>query len=139
MMNLAVVAIIVHDDCCLFLRRNNPPKNWCPPCGRLKRDEDPLSGLKREVLEESGLQISPLMPVSVWSGLHNRKKVISITYVCIADSFQVTLSNEHSDFVWVPIEDLSKEKIDTDFKIKEWLLFIKVANIFNTEKNRRPF
>ena len=74
--NIALVAIVIKDDYCLFLLGNNPPKNWCPPCGRLKHDEDPLDGLKREVLEETGLQIIPRMPVDVWSGIHNENFII---------------------------------------------------------------
>ena len=133
--NIAVVGIIVCGGYCLFLRRTNSPNNWCPPCGRLKQHENPLHGLQREVWEETGLHITPLLPVSVWDGLHNEKKIISITYVCVADSLHVILSEEHSEFVWMPIEDLSKQRIDTDFNIEEWPLFIKIANIFIDEKN----
>ena len=132
--NIAVVAILLKDDLCLFLRRNKTPLNWCPPCGRLKYAENPLDGLKREVLEETGIHVQPLMPVDVWSGTHNHNNIISITYVCIANTDEVILSDEHSDFVWVPIEELQMSKIETDFKIKEWPLLIKIAKTYGIEK-----
>ena len=43
-MDIAVVAIIVFIDKCLFLKRNFDPKNWCLPGGRLEIEEDPIYG-----------------------------------------------------------------------------------------------
>lgn len=125
--NIAVVSIVVCQESCLFLQRNHAPKNWCPPCGRLKDNEDPLQGLKREVLEETGLEIIPLMCVDAWMGLHNGKNIFSVTYVCTAELLQVTLSSEHSAFLWIPIRDLLDRKIDTDFSIQKWPSLIKAA------------
>ncbi|NGX30663.1 MAG: RNA pyrophosphohydrolase [Chlamydiae bacterium] len=62
--NLAVVAILVHQDKCLFLKRHNPPLNWCPPAGRLLEGEDPALGLLREIFEETGLKADVILPVS---------------------------------------------------------------------------
>lgn len=33
---VAVVGIVLYKRQCLFLKRNDPPYNWCPPCGGLR-------------------------------------------------------------------------------------------------------
>ncbi|NGX63791.1 MAG: RNA pyrophosphohydrolase [Candidatus Anoxychlamydiales bacterium] len=133
-MNIAVVSITIFNKKCLFLKRNFEPKNWCPPCGRLEEDEEPIDGVKREVLEETNLKIIPLMPVDAKVVLYNNKNLYSITYVSIASSNKVKLSKEHSDYKWVDIEDLKDVDINTDFKIVNWPLFIETAFLYAKQK-----
>lgn len=133
-MDIAVVAITVFKNKCLFLKRNFEPKNWSPPCGRLENREEPIVGLKREVIEETHLTIIPLIPVEAQNVLFNKKPLLSISYVCLAKSVNIKLSNEHSDYRWILIDDLKNIGIDTDFEIGNWPLFIKTALFFAKEK-----
>jgi len=133
-MNIAVVSITIFNKKCLFLKRNFEPKNWCPPCGRLENDEEPIDGVKREVLEETNLKVIPLMPVDAKVVLYNKKNFYSITYVSFANTDKVKLSHEHSDYKWVDIEDLKDIDIDTDFKIANWPLFIETAFLYAKQK-----
>lgn len=130
---IAVVAIIVHNSSCLLLHRNNPPKNWCPPCGRVRIQEEIISALQREVYEETALTINPILPVEVWQGTHDSQPILSITYVCSTNKKGVQLSSEHSEYQWIPISELSTKKINTDFNTKSWPSFIELAN-FKLEK-----
>jgi 8-oxo-dGTP diphosphatase len=43
----------------LCVRTNYAAKSWSTPGGRVESGESPLEALKREVLEESGLEIEP--------------------------------------------------------------------------------
>ena len=45
----AVVAIIIFNEKVLMLKRNKPPLNWCPPCGKVEIGESLEDALKREV------------------------------------------------------------------------------------------
>jgi 8-oxo-dGTP pyrophosphatase MutT (NUDIX family) len=72
--------------------------------------EDPVSGLKREVMEETGLEIMVLEPVTTWFGRFNGRLLLSIDYLCHAESDQVRLSAEHSDFSWLSITGLRKDR-----------------------------
>jgi ribosomal-protein-serine acetyltransferase len=116
---VAVVAILIHDDKCLFLHRNSPPKNWCPPCGSLHYGEDPVDGLRREVFEETGLAIKDIKPIKAALVEHDSIKLISLSYTCISKSNDVKLSDEHHDFQWIPIDQLATVDLDTDFNMKE--------------------
>lgn len=133
--DIAVVGVTISKRGeCLFLKRNNLPKNWCPPSGKLRYGEDPKEGVQREIFEETGLQASVLMAVDTWTGYHRDKEILSISYVCEVVSKNVILSNEHSDFTWIPLKDLPQMTIETDFDTKNFLLFVELAREFQKRK-----
>jgi ADP-ribose pyrophosphatase YjhB (NUDIX family) len=107
--------------------------------------ESITDGLEREITEETGLSVCTIMPVTTWSGLHDGQHIISITFVCWAKNCAVILSDEHEDFKWVSIEDLSHQTIDTDFDTTKWIHYINVAKYFEKElrvyssKQPKPF
>jgi 8-oxo-dGTP pyrophosphatase MutT (NUDIX family) len=75
------------------------------PGGRLNPGEAFLDGLKREVDEESGLQIEIGKPIYVgeWrpviKGVQNQ--IVAIFFICKPLSSKVRLSEEHDDYKWV--------------------------------------
>ncbi len=132
--NIAVAGIVVYDNHCLFLKRNNPPLNWAPPAGRLRENEPPSEGVVREIKEETGLDATALMCVETWIGKPVDKQVVSSTYVCQTTSNEVFLSKEHSDYRWIHIDELQNSNIETDFNIKEWPAFIAAAKTYSSFK-----
>lgn len=119
--SMSAVGIIVYKDMFLFLKRTNPPMNWCPPCGRVVKGESILDGLKREIKEECGLEANIIdLPLETWPGVHNSEKIFSVTYICFAQDDKVILSDEHSDYRWVTIDNLYLMNDKTDFKISKW-------------------
>ncbi|HMZ05647.1 MAG TPA: NUDIX domain-containing protein [bacterium] len=97
---MAVTAYIVHDGKFLLLKRTNPPMIWGPPGGRLNPDENPNEGVLREVFEECGLTVKILHPVDIWYGDFGRGIYVSVDYLAISPSSEVSLSDEHSDYIW---------------------------------------
>lgn len=116
----AVVAIVVLDKTVLLLKRTDIPFSWCPPCGRVKIGETLEEALFREVKEETGLDIEIVKFVNEWEGLHESEKIRSFTFICRTRSSKVILSNEHSDYVWVKIDDLQNWSDKTDFSLLNW-------------------
>jgi 8-oxo-dGTP diphosphatase len=60
-------AIIDENRRILCVRMNYASRAWTTPGGRVERGESPLDALKREVLEESGLEVVPEDLVGVYS------------------------------------------------------------------------
>lgn len=106
---VAVNAYLLKGNKFLLLKRNNPPRLWAPPGGRLTRDEDPLSGLLREVKEETNLDITIIAPVNTWFGKFTGDQyLLSIDFLAVVKSGKITLSDEHSAHHWVTLSDLIK-------------------------------
>ena len=80
------------------------------PGGRKNPQENDESALKREVKEETGLDIKIIKLLNSWSldlpekGIHLDGK----TYLCESYSDKVKISDEHSGYIWVPRENLRK-------------------------------
>ena len=103
---LLVSAYVIKNGRFLLLHRTRQPLIWAPPGGRLNTDEDPKKGIKREVREESGLEVEIISPVDTWHGALRGKMCVSIDFVCQWREGEVRLSGEHNDYKWASLEDL---------------------------------
>ena len=125
--NVAVNAFLIFNDNFLLLKRANEPFIWGPPGGHLEINEDPVLGLQREVKEETGLQIRVYQPVTTWFGDFRSSRLFSVDYLCTSHDNNIILSGEHSDYRWLSIEDLIKNKdiylkIDLGFHLDDFQL-----------------
>ena len=77
-----VHALIVRDDRVLLGRRRFEPGAgcWGLPGGFLDEGEDPLDGLRREVREETGLDIEPLELFGHWLQPHGERTVLCLVW-----------------------------------------------------------
>jgi len=124
---VAVNAFLIKDNQFLLLNRNDPPLIWGPPGGKLEINEDPILGLKREVKEETGLEIEIIMPVTTWFGSFNNKKIFAVDYLCRYKSGEIILSEEHNSFKWLSLQDLKDSErkyfeMKSGFKLKHFEL-----------------
>jgi 8-oxo-dGTP diphosphatase len=78
------------------------PGIWEDIGGRIKQFEEPEEALRREVREETGLDIEILKPLAIFHDYRGAENELLIrTYWCKVRSNQVVLSNEHSAYQWV--------------------------------------
>lgn len=80
-------------------------------------DNDPISGIKREIREETSLNISKITPINLTSHFEGRDRVILIFYWAASRSSKVKLSWEHDDFVWVSKKKALKMKLPQAMKL----------------------
>lgn len=107
---------------------------WELPGGLLEMEEDLEEGLKREIREETGLEIKIGKPTIVWS--HNYEdfefkdekkmnvRIISIAFVCQKIGGEIKLSEEHREFLWADNGQLKTLDFaaNTDLAINKYLL-----------------
>jgi 8-oxo-dGTP pyrophosphatase MutT (NUDIX family) len=125
----------------LLLRRSKTdvrrPLQWDLPGGMLELKEDLAQSVRREVKEESGLDVTDLLPiyatteVRAWKdheGAHT-DSVTFIFYKASTKSGDVVLSFEHDKFQWAPLEKAINE-LEYDLHIK-LLEYIRTNNLLS--------
>ena len=126
MIAVATKALIVRDQEILRIWKSDaeaagsiaPDERWDLPGGRLLLGESPTDSLRREVLEETALEVEVLGPAFVWHRYFEQRQfqLVGITFVCRHVRGEVRLSPEHSDFRWVrlssfPVADWSESEL----------------------------
>ena len=99
---VSVEALIVADGGLLFLkRRNHPVKGeWWFPGGRIRKGESLEDALRREVKEETGLELLEAKLINVYSWIFPERHDVTITYLCRCNDVKVVLNEEHSEFAF---------------------------------------
>ncbi|PKR85474.1 DNA mismatch repair protein MutT [Heyndrickxia camelliae] len=110
-MIVGVKGVIIKNGRVLIIKRCNEAHvaggTWEGVGGKIEFGEDLESALKREVMEEVGLeiQIKQILYATTFQTSPTRQVVI-ITYLCTCDNKDITLSNEHSDYLWATYDEL---------------------------------
>jgi colanic acid biosynthesis protein WcaH len=106
---VSVEALIVVDKSLLFLKRKNRPAKgqWWFPGGRIHMGESLEDTLRREVKEETGLEISSYKLINVYSRVFPERHDITIAYLCTCKEGKIELNDEHSEhklFREIPVD-----------------------------------
>ncbi len=107
----------------LLLKRNKPGGWFTLPGGTIHQGEDIKNGLKRELIEETGLKFKIERPIWVWQSNHIGKDLLGIVFDTngkIDENISIKLSPEHDEFGWFSIEKFFKdESVDPYIKKEE--------------------
>ncbi|KPN29304.1 nucleoside triphosphate pyrophosphohydrolase [Halolamina pelagica] len=100
MPQLAFVGSSSTDDELLLVRRASD-SGWELPGGRLEPGENPVPGLRREIDEETGLDVAVDEPVHTvaWRNDAGRDR-FGVYYCCSTTDREVSLSAEHTTAEW---------------------------------------
>lgn len=120
---IATKAFIVHKGKVLLLRESGSyvdgtnAGRYDVPGGRLKPGERFDEALKREVKEETGLDVTVGRPIAVneWRPEVRGEawQIVGVFFECETSSDSVQLSEDHDDFIWIdPAEHASHPMID---------------------------
>ncbi|HCR55719.1 TPA: hypothetical protein DIV49_01995 [Candidatus Saccharibacteria bacterium] len=119
-LQIGVKALIKNKDGeYLFLRRveamdTESTPHLDIPGGRIEVDEPLEQALAREIREETGLSLLAVHKLLAAQDIFVNAKnvrVVRLTYVAKAEG-KVVLSNEHSDYAWLTIENAMQANLD---------------------------
>lgn len=94
------------------------PGNWELPGGEIEYGETIQESLQRELQEECGLSIEVRQPLTVNYFYIEKIQYFEFTFFCknIKDSYEVVLSNEHSEYIWINFNELDKLELSEYIK-----------------------
>jgi len=110
---VCVVYAIERDGTLLLLKRSrekdHAPGEWETGSGGILPGESPQAAVIREAKEETGLDVDI---VDIHDAFHfyrgpDRRETIGITFHCRATGGVLTLSEEHDEALWVPLETIA--------------------------------
>lgn len=122
---VAVDAIIVSEDNKILLikRTKEPFKDmYCLPGGHVEKDEFLKDAIKREVKEETGIEIDPVAMMGVYDDPKRdpRYRLISTVYICRPVTQLKKENFKHDkkeilDVELIPLKDVLEEKVKLGF------------------------
>jgi 8-oxo-dGTP diphosphatase len=112
--SVSVSAAIIRDGKVLAIQRRDN-EHWEPPGGVLELDEAIDAGLRREVREETGLDIQPLRLTGVYKNMV--RGIVALTFRCSITGGQLGLSDETRDFAWLEPDEI-RERLDPAYAIR---------------------
>lgn len=117
--NFAQKAFIVNDGKILLVKKSKDdpshPNEWEIPGGRIEFGETIDEHIKREVMEEVGIDIIPKEPFAIWTWIMKRGEdeiqVIAVGRYCDAVNLDVNDHNRVSDDYLADIEWVDIDKV----------------------------
>ena len=116
---LGVGAIIFRRDRVLLVERGKPPLKgyWSLPGGAVETGERLEEGVRREVLEETGLVVKPVRLFTIFERIMRDEQgeaeyhYVLVDYLCRVISGSLEAASDVSRAEWVPQTGLSRYKI----------------------------
>lgn len=120
---IAQKAIIVHEGNVLLLRNAQDPVEapWELPGGRLNQDEDPIAGLKRELMEELGLavEVGPVVHIERFVLKRTGELHVLIVYEATLQDVAASIeqvSDEVLEYRFVPLSEIDTVPLYDEYK-----------------------
>jgi 8-oxo-dGTP diphosphatase len=101
--SVSVAGIVVDDHGRALLIRRLDNRRWVPPGGVLELGETIHDGLRREVREETGLDVEPLALSGVYQNMPHG--IIALVFRCKITGGALVTNDEVTDFRWISQSD----------------------------------
>jgi 8-oxo-dGTP diphosphatase len=128
-------ALVEHGGRVLLARRANEPFQgfWDIPGGFLEEGEHPLDGVRRELREETGLEIEPLEFLGAWidryGGDSSAEATLNLYWTARVVSGEAEPADDVSELAWFAVDGLPG---------RNELAFENVPLVLEAYRRRRP-
>lgn len=113
---VGVGAVVIHEDRVLLIRRGHEPMKgqWSLPGGALEVGETLLEGVRREVREETGLEVAPVALIEVVDRISRDAEgsvqfhYVLLDYLCRVTGGEVCCATDAIDVRWARRDELNE-------------------------------
>jgi ADP-ribose pyrophosphatase YjhB (NUDIX family) len=113
---VGVGGVVIHNSCVLLIRRGSPPLHgeWSIPGGTLELGESILEGIRRELQEETGIEVRVLGLIEVFDRIFRdsagriQYHFVIVDHLCELISGSASAASDVSDTAWVREDELGK-------------------------------
>jgi ADP-ribose pyrophosphatase YjhB (NUDIX family) len=103
---VSVAAVVVDDQDRALLIRRRDNGHWEPPGGILELNEDIADGLRREVAEETGLQVEPSALTGVYKNMS--RGIVAMVFRCRQAGGALTTASETAEIRWANRDEVAE-------------------------------
>lgn len=103
--HIVAVMGIVRNSAGEILLVKSPRRGWEPPGGQVENGEDVLTALRREILEESGIEVETGKLLAMYSNVTSDPTKLMLTFEATAIGGRLLTSVESLDIGWFSPED----------------------------------
>jgi ADP-ribose pyrophosphatase YjhB (NUDIX family) len=103
---VSVAAVVVDDQDRALLIRRRDNGHWEPPGGILELDEDIADGLRREVAEETGLQVEPFALTGVYKNMS--RGIVALVFRCRQAGGALATASETAEVRWANRDEVAE-------------------------------
>ena len=96
--SVSVAAAVVKDGHLLAVQRRDNA-HWEPPGGVLELDESSEDGLRREVREETGLEVEPIRLTGIYKNM--ARGIVSLVFRCAIVGGTLRTTDEAGKIAWL--------------------------------------
>ncbi|GII63493.1 NUDIX hydrolase [Sphaerisporangium krabiense] len=102
--SVSVAGVIIDDQGRALLTQRRDNGHWEAPGGVLERDEDIITGLLREVREETGLDVEPVTLTGIYKNM--TRGIVALVFRCKVIGGHLTETDETRSFRWVASDEV---------------------------------
>jgi 8-oxo-dGTP diphosphatase len=113
---VGVAGVVISNGRALLVKRGRPPleNEWSIPGGMLETGETLLAGVRRELLEETGVQVRVVELIEVFERINldgegkARFHFVVLDYLCEALDSEARAGDDVTEVAWAAPEELGK-------------------------------
>ena len=103
--SVSVAGVITDDHGQALLIRRRDNHRWEPPGGVLELGETITDGLRREVREETGLDVEPVTLTGIYKNMN--QGIVALVFRCKITGGDLTTTDEASAFRWATDSEIT--------------------------------
>ncbi|MQY05714.1 NUDIX hydrolase [Actinomadura macrotermitis] len=106
---------VIRDDGRVLVIKRRDNGAWVQPGGVVELDEDPRDTVRREILEETGVEVEPEVLTGVYKNME--RGIVSLVFRCRVVGGTARPTAEADEVAWLDPSELS-ERMDEAFAVR---------------------